>query len=106
MTAALPTGAIKGSAARNREFTFMLPVVHRTGRAWSPERLRVGRTARAGGGGTTMPPPAAAVPIFLRYGRSAPPPTQLLRRAAMRDAYHEELDSISDQLVEMARLVG
>ncbi|MFI5533652.1 phosphate signaling complex protein PhoU [Kitasatospora sp. NPDC051853] len=24
----------------------------------------------------------------------------------MRDAYHEELDSISDQLVEMARLVG
>lgn len=24
----------------------------------------------------------------------------------MRDAYHEELDSISDSLVEMARLVG
>ena len=24
----------------------------------------------------------------------------------MRDAYHEELDSISDQLVEMARLAG
>ncbi len=24
----------------------------------------------------------------------------------MRDAYHEELDSISDGLVEMARLVG
>ena len=28
------------------------------------------------------------------------------RRTAMRDAYHEELDSIGDGLVEMARLVG
>jgi len=64
------------------------------------KRTRAGQTVGAWGA-------LAPVQQDVHTGPGPPNPKKHVGEGTlMRDAYHEELDSISDSLVEMARLVG
>src|SRR5690606_36562347 len=96
------------SNTRRPEFTSEPGTVHvrwwnrtrdgRTVGAWGPDHHRHGVRTAGRAAGHPAPDPVGA--------QASGPPETRMRGTLMRDAYHEELDSIGDGLVEMARLVG